>query len=79
MSPEVTYLEYSALDQMKFGDMVWHLYSVLVAVQYLTYPQSLEQLRNRYASPLPPTSHGNLLKHMRKPKPTLITTEKKKN
>ena len=24
-------------------------------------PQSLEQLRNRYASPLPPTSHGNLL------------------
>lgn len=41
MSPEVTYLEYSALDQMKFGDMVWHLYSVLVAVQYLTYSSFL--------------------------------------
>ena len=37
MSPEVTYLEYSALDQMQFGAMVWHLHSVLVAAQYLTY------------------------------------------
>ena len=43
--PEVTYLEYSALDQMKFGAMVWVLNFRGGAVSHL---QFLSRLLDTY-------------------------------
>lgn len=45
ISPEVTYPEYSALDQLKFGAMVWVLNFSSGAVSHL---QFLSRLLNTY-------------------------------